>query len=502
MQKRVAGNMEETKDSQTSSDIRIGFLSIPRTTLLLFTPLVLVSYIVSMKSYLLFHASAELFSIIIASTIFIVAWNTREFYRNNFLMFLGIAYLFIGAIDLLHTLAYKGMGVFSVVGSNLATQFWIAGRYMEAISLLVGIYFIRHTLHVKRTVLIYSVVLLGLLSSIFYFNVFPTGYVEGVGLTAFKKTSEYVIILILAVTFYLYRRHRLYLKEASLRYVLMAIIFTMAAELSFTFYVSVYGFSNFIGHIFKIMSFYFIYRAVIMETLRDFVGELKDIDRVKTDIIANVSHELRTPLTIVRGSLEILNDEKDTKKRKNLTNTALKAIERQNRIIEDLLTTVEYYTKSYNLDLIDVDLTDVIQRAKKEMRYLADTKEVEIKTEIHEGLPTIKADPHALKQALSNLLENAIKFNKKKGEVIIKAIARGRFIEIIISDTGIGILQENFHKVFTPLTQLDPSPTRAHGGTGTGASVARGIIEAHKGKIWIESEVSKGSIFHFTIPVG
>jgi len=90
-------------------------------------------YATSLKSYVLFHSMAELFSIVIAAGIFVIAWNTRKFMPNAYLLFIGIAYLYIAFIDLVHTLVYKGMGVFPGADANLPTQLWIAGRHMEAV---------------------------------------------------------------------------------------------------------------------------------------------------------------------------------------------------------------------------------------------------------------------------------------------------------------------------------------------------------------------------------
>lgn len=113
----------------------------------------------------------------------------------------------------------------------------------------------------------------------------------------------------------------------------------------------------------------------------------------------------------------------------------------------------------------------------------------------------MKADSAKLRHVLVNLLDNAIKFNRTGGKVEISCRENGRVIETSISDEGIGIERENLERIFEPLTQLDPSPTRQYGGTGTGLSVARHIIELHGGQIWAESEVGKGSTFYFTLPM-
>src|SRR4030042_2289566 len=95
-------------------------------------------YLTSLYNYLLFHSLAEIFSVVIACGIFIIAWNSRRFLDNHYLLFIGIAYLFIGSVDLVHTLSYQGMGVFSGYDANLSTQLWIAARYLQGLSLFLA----------------------------------------------------------------------------------------------------------------------------------------------------------------------------------------------------------------------------------------------------------------------------------------------------------------------------------------------------------------------------
>ena len=157
-------------------------------------------YLTSLYSYLLFHSLSEIFSIVVAWGIFAIAWNSRKFLDNNYLLFIGIGYLFVGGVDLLHTLAYKGMGVFQGDTANLATQLWIAARYIESFSLLVAPLFLGRNLRSSSVFMGYSLVVVILLTSIFYWRIFPNCFVEGVGLTPFKKRSEYVICLILIIS--------------------------------------------------------------------------------------------------------------------------------------------------------------------------------------------------------------------------------------------------------------------------------------------------------------
>ncbi len=220
-------------------------------------------YLTSLYNYLLFHSIAEIFSIVIAVTCFILIWNLRKYFDNPYLTIVGIAYLCVGCIDLLHTLAYKGMGIFPGIESNLATQLWILGRYVESFSILVAALFIGRKVKSKVVLVIYVAVTGVLLSSIFVWKIFPVCYSEGVGLTPFKVVSEYIISCVLIGALLLLMRKREALEKNIAWFFEAAIVTTILSELAFTLYKGVYGGFNFLGHILKIISFYFIYRAIV-----------------------------------------------------------------------------------------------------------------------------------------------------------------------------------------------------------------------------------------------
>ncbi len=225
-------------------------------------------FVISRYNYVLFHGLAELFSVAVAWAVFLLVWNSRRFVANDALVFLGAAYLFVGLIDVLHTLAYRGMGIFpDAQASNLATQLWISGRLLETVSLLLFAVFLGRRLPIRGLVLGLAGVSALLLAAIFAWRVFPTCYVEGQGLTAFKTVTEYGICLTLVGTITLLVRKREYLDAAVLRLMIAAMAVSIAAEVAFTFYVSVYGLSNLVGHVLKIISFFLVYMALIRSGL-------------------------------------------------------------------------------------------------------------------------------------------------------------------------------------------------------------------------------------------
>jgi len=214
-------------------------------------------------SYLLFHAIAELFSIIVIFGIFIIAWNSASFIRNSYLSVLGVGLLFVGLIDTLHMLVFKGMGVFAFTTSNQATQLWLAGRFMQVLVLLAAPFFLKRTINEKAVFLNFGLVAVGLIASILVWPIFPTGYVEGSGLTPFKIISEYVIIALMILAGGLLYRNRADFDQSTLKNLITFIAISVLSESMFTLYIGVTDAANLTGHILKITAFYFLYEALV-----------------------------------------------------------------------------------------------------------------------------------------------------------------------------------------------------------------------------------------------
>ncbi len=214
--------------------------------------------------YLLFHGIIETFCIIIAFAIFAIAWNSRSIVDNNFFRFIGVAFLFIAALDLLHLLAYRGMGVFpGFPGANLATELWIAMRYVFAFSLLTPLVLIQRRIKPMVVMITYTVIVAILLASIFWWQNFPTAYIDGVGLTTFKVASEYAISIVILISIGLLIKKRTEFSRETFRLLLFALIAAIATEMAFTLYTDVYGIANMLGHLLDVVSFYLIYRALV-----------------------------------------------------------------------------------------------------------------------------------------------------------------------------------------------------------------------------------------------
>lgn len=228
-------------------------------------------YLTTFINYLLFHSLAEFFSIAVASSVFMITWNSKDYIKNQYLLFIGIAYFFIAFLDLLHTLAYKGMPIFTDY-DYYANQLWIAARYMESITLMIAFYFLgsgdSSKFKPRLIFCVYMALTAFFILCIFTWKLFPVCFVDGIGLTTFKKNSEYIICLILVISVLLLHKNKSRFEDGVYHLLFLSILCTIVSELAFTFYISNYGISNLLGHYFKLFSFYLIYSAIIVTGIR------------------------------------------------------------------------------------------------------------------------------------------------------------------------------------------------------------------------------------------
>lgn len=219
--------------------------------------------ILAQRNYLFYHVIAELFSISIAFGIFMVTWNARDYMDNYYLLYIGVASLFIGIIDLFHVLAFKGMGIIQNATADMPTQLWIAARAMQAVIFIAAPLLMRRKPNQVILILSYFAVTSVFLLSIMVWRIFPVCFIEGVGLTPFKKMAEYVISLVFlgAIALLFYYHHAF--DEYVFKMLVGSLIFTVISELLFTFYYSYLDRITVAGHLFKVIAFYFIYEAII-----------------------------------------------------------------------------------------------------------------------------------------------------------------------------------------------------------------------------------------------
>ena len=476
-----------------------------------------VLYIISRSNYLLFHSIAEMFAVVVIFAIFAITWNSRRFSDNAYFLFIGIACLFIGALELVHTLAYRGMGVFPGYGSNLATQLWIAVRYLESLSLLIAPLFIQRKINIKLVFAVYFVATALIILSIFTWNIFPQCYIDGVGLTPFKVISEYVISLILVGAISLLLAQRRKFSGNVVKFLVASMLASIASEMFFTLYTDVYGVNNMIGHLLQIVAFYLIYKSLIeialaepyqllfhnlkkSETeLKQTVGKLTRSNADLTEFAYVASHDLQEPLRMVSSYLQLI----ERRYRDKLDNDgiefmtfAVDGANRMQKMITDLLIFSRVGTRGKPFAPTDCEI--ILSQALLNLETSIQESQAVV---THDPLPNLMADSTQMVQLFQNLIGNAIKFRKAQApQVHISARLKADDWEFSVRDNGIGIEPHYYERIFVVFQRLHGKGE--YPGTGIGLAVCKKVVERHGGQIWVESEPGQGSTFSFTIPLG
>jgi signal transduction histidine kinase len=232
--------------------------------------------------------------------------------------------------------------------------------------------------------------------------------------------------------------------------------------------------------------------------------KLSELNKLKSNIIANVSHELRTPLTYTIGYLDLLTSgafgELTTDQAKTL-DIIKHSTDRLNGLINDLIRFSAAAQGEMQINMVPLKPIVIASNAMKTVRRKAEDKSISLEVLIPQNLPAAVGDQEGITWVMTQLLDNAVKFTPQEGRVILSSKLDGNFIEFAVTDTGIGIPQNRILDVFEPFQQLDGSSTRHYGGTGLGLALVKQIIEAHGSVVRVYSQVGKGSKFEFFLPV-
>ncbi|HEY8347617.1 MAG TPA: response regulator [Symbiobacteriaceae bacterium] len=244
----------------------------------------------------------------------------------------------------------------------------------------------------------------------------------------------------------------------------------------------------------KVIGRLYVYRDITKET---------EVDRMKSEFIATVSHELRTPMTSIKGSLGLVlagATGEVSPEAKELLSIAQNNTDRLIRLINDILDISRLEAGKMEIRVQPLSVSETIHRAIQEMQAFADERGVKLTASLPEDLPRMMGDADRIDQVLVNLLSNGIKFSNPGTEVKVTAGHDGDIVWIRVEDQGIGISREHLDKIFDKFHRVDNASTRRTGGTGLGLAICKAIVEEHGGKIWVESELGKGSAFTFTLP--
>jgi signal transduction histidine kinase len=232
------------------------------------------------------------------------------------------------------------------------------------------------------------------------------------------------------------------------------------------------------------------------------ISREKAIDRMKSEFISVASHELRTPMTSIKGSVDLILSGfagETSPEMQELLEIAQKSCDRLVRLVNDILDLSKIEAGQLKLNFERLDLTEVAVRAICAVKPLADKTEVHLRVDRPVPLPHVEADPDRIEQVITNLLSNAVKFSPARADVVVELSSNDHWVQCAVCDQGVGIAEKDLHRIFGKFQQL--SEGRRRGGTGLGLAITRGLIDEHRGSIWVESRVGGGSRFIFRLPI-
>jgi two-component system phosphate regulon sensor histidine kinase PhoR len=233
------------------------------------------------------------------------------------------------------------------------------------------------------------------------------------------------------------------------------------------------------------------------------ISELKRADQIRRDFVANVSHELRTPLSILRGYIETLLD--DPKMPRTECARILEVMDQHSKrlglLANDLLTLAQLESGSSSLQLSAIDLAQFFSGLVRDWKKKLAAKHLKAVVDVAKIVPIICADEARLREVFDNLLDNAVKYSSKSGEIRLEADRAGDQIALSVSDDGIGISQEDLPRIFERFYRADKARGRELGGTGLGLAIVKHIAQLHGGRVEAESELGRGTTIRVVLPL-
>ncbi len=231
------------------------------------------------------------------------------------------------------------------------------------------------------------------------------------------------------------------------------------------------------------------------------ITELRRLEKVRQDFVANVSHELRTPLSSIKGYSETLMDGvPKAEERQEFLGIIYRESDRLAKLIDDLLDLSKIESGKMAMVFMPVGIAPVVKRSAGVLEKSARDKSIKVEFNIPEGLPKVMADENRLSQVFLNLLDNAIKYTPEGGSVKVSVFPQDKYLQVDVTDTGVGIPESDLPRVFERFYRVDKARSRQLGGTGLGLSIVKHIVQSHGGQVWVKSEACHGSTFSFTVP--
>jgi signal transduction histidine kinase len=500
--------------------------------------------VIAKSSYLVFHNIAEFFSIMVSLSVFSVGWYTYDQSKDRHALFLGTAFLAVGLLDFMHTMSNAAMPDFLTPNStNKSTQFWIAARLADASAFLASAFIYPEKQHrwlSKTTLLTAALSVTGLvfLGVTFFPEYLPATAVPGVGLTPLKRSLEFAVIFLLLSAGAAYGKRMARTGDRLLLYYLAAFVICIFSEAVFASYKTGFDTYNVLGHIYKVIAFYLIYKGVFIssvnapyveladmsgrisrlnaeleERVRERTFQLESANRELEAFSYSVSHDLRAPLRAIDGFSRAIEEEQAHKlddAGKDYFRRVRAAASRMSLLVDGMLNLSRH--SRGELTRTPVDLSALARGICEDLARSRDGRSVEC---IIPGGIAAQGDAEMLRVALQNLLENAWKFTGKcdtarvelgafkcgmwNAEFGIQALEQCEQGETVyfIRDNGAGFDMTYADKLFTAFQRLHTADDFP--GLGIGLATVRRIINRHGGRIWAVGETDKGATFYFTL---
>jgi signal transduction histidine kinase len=472
------------------------------------------------SSYLLFHSLAEVFSIAVASAVFMISWSSRGYLEAKPFVLLGIGYLCVALIDVFHLLSFQGMEVLANTRDD-ATRLWVAARGLQALVTLVFVLQAR-TRRTFPPVLAFAVigsVTAAALLSVFWWDVFPICFVQGVGVTPFKKASEYAISAVFTVSVVLLARSSDSLTRRERLLLCASFALTVASELVFTLYVDAYGMQNLVGHYLKIAAFFLVYQALFAGKIRGRLALVDELQRAKarleaseTELLkANLSkdkffsilaHDLRNPIGGLVSVSELLAkryDQLEPERIKELSRLLYDGATQGAELLECILQWARAQTGRLEVNASRIRLAELCEGIVGLQSPAAAGKDIRIAAQVPPDAVAY-ADENMVATVLRNLVSNAVKFTPRGGEVVLSARTEEAWQLLSVTDTGVGMGPEELKKLFRIDVHFSCPGTESERGHGMGLILCKELAVLNGGGINVQSEPARGTTFSLRLP--